>query len=404
MTKEQRYRAALERIANYFGTGLSAHTNAHKMRLMAQRALDDSAPEPTDIRDPYRPKEHGGRMTKTVSETQFQSLVDKLDALAIGMRDPQQTPSREWVARECTAMLIRWWNGIAGHGLPTGQWSPEAAGGVEIRDPYRPKNTGGCMTNLRNLLIEASQWISDHEPECPNPEYFALLERIDAALDAPEPKTLDASGGTGLPEARQGALSEPRAAHEPAYDPRPYHEFGEWLESVLPGRDDYAVLAGRIWMRVRDALRQSPAEPSSLHHCETCQCPEIEAAVGMRVPEPEAPRVDLIALALKVSNLSNYGEDDPDFYSDLDMLGALARAAQSAEPKAEPVDELREVMRVNEAGDLVPVDAVLPPGFIRLPLCASCGVQDVAFAKHFAWCAAYPGQPVRPVENRGTPT
>lgn len=51
-------------------------------------------------------------MTKNVSEAQFQSLVDKLDKLAIGMRDPAQRPSREWVARECTAMFIRWWNGL----------------------------------------------------------------------------------------------------------------------------------------------------------------------------------------------------------------------------------------------------------------------------------------------------
>jgi hypothetical protein len=45
----------------------------------------------------------------------------------------------------------------------------------------------------------------------------------------------------------------------------------------------------------------------------------------------------------------------------------------------------------------------LPLGFVRIAQCASCGVNDVEYAKHFAFCAAAPGQPVRSVQNREVP-
>lgn len=38
----------------------------------------------------------------------------------------------------------------------------------------------------------------------------------------------------------------------------------------------------------------------------------------------------------------------------------------------------------------------LPPGFILVPQCAGCGVQDRPDSRHTDTCPAYPGQKVRP--------
>lgn len=62
------------------------------------------------------------------------------------------------------------------------------------------------------------------------------------------------------------------------------------------------------------------------------------------------------------------------------------------------IDETEEA--ADEAADLIQelfnCGNELPPGFILVPQCAGCGVQDRPDSRHTDTCPAYPGQKVRP--------